>query len=60
MNEDKLFLITLETCETFLNDKYSEAIKENNVIEIETLNVRLETLEIIKMVFYEVLRLRGD
>ena len=60
MNEDKLFLITLEACEIFLNDQYSEAIKENNVIEMETLNVRLETLEIIKMVFDEVLKLKGD
>jgi len=60
MNNDNLFSVALRATSIILNDKYLEAMKNNDVKEMEIMNIRLETLEILTQVFDEVLRLMGD
>jgi hypothetical protein len=60
MDNDDAFFVTLRAAELVLNDKYLKAVEDNDVKEMDIVNIRLETLEIIEQVFYEVIKLRGD
>jgi len=60
MDTKHLVSIALQAAETFLNDKYSEAIENNDMKEMETLNIRLETLDMVVITLNEVLKLLGD
>jgi len=60
MDKGCIFHAVLEVAEDFLNDEYSKAVQSNDVKEMESLNISILTVEMIRETFIQVISLMGD
>jgi len=60
MDKGCIFHAVLEVAEDFLNDEYSKAVQSNDVKEMESLNISILTVEMIRETFIQVILLMGD
>jgi len=60
MDKGCIFHAVLEVAEDFLNDEYSKAVQSNYVKEMESLNISILTVEMIRETFIQVISLMGD
>ena len=60
MDNSYIFYTVLEVAEDYLSDEYLKAVETNDVKEMESLNISITTIEMVRETFRRTLLLIGD